>query len=188
MRRKFLAIVAVTSLVLMAALAELMVRSYWRLDSVRWSTASRDHWIVSSMSGRFWVSKIENSSGAWITFWDSGYYSTDAEPTIPMDRSFADFGYQHRTMPEGISATLEYTTVSVPQWVLAPLLAMAPFVWWRRRRAWRNRPGFCPRCGYDIRANPGRCSECGHEMASDETVRSASSLPFRSGEGRGEGM
>jgi hypothetical protein len=48
-----------------------------------------------------------------------------------------------------------------------PLTAILPMAWgivfaaavWRASR--RDRSGYCPRCGYDLRATPERCPECG---------------------------
>ena len=52
----------------------------------------------------------------------------------------------------------------VPFWAIALGFAVSPAAWcWSRRQGCRRiRDGFCPSCGYDLRATPDRCPECGH--------------------------
>jgi hypothetical protein len=59
------------------------------------------------------------------------------------------------------SYRLSYFLIMLPAAILP--------VWWsiRTGRAWyryRDRPGFCRRCGYDLRASKVRCPECGMEI------------------------
>jgi hypothetical protein len=69
----------------------------------------------------------------------------------------------------GVDGVIDYgspvafTSIAIPCWSLASLLALVPTIaairgWYKRRRL---QPGFCPSCGYDMRATPERCPECG---------------------------
>lgn len=55
-------------------------------------------------------------------------------------------------------------TARVPLWAIVLLTGIFPGIhliaWVRRERP--RREGFCPECGYDLRATPRRCPECGH--------------------------
>jgi hypothetical protein len=55
----------------------------------------------------------------------------------------------------------------VPFWLTVALTFLLPMAWLcvhvpRATRRWRYKPGFCPACGYDLRATRERCPECGN--------------------------
>lgn len=54
-------------------------------------------------------------------------------------------------------------SVTVPFWLPMAMSVILPLHWvLRTRRRWRLRGvGFCPSCGYDLRASADRCPECG---------------------------
>jgi hypothetical protein len=67
------------------------------------------------------------------------------------------FRYSSILKGEGPRSQLELT---VPYGPLVVLSAFMPLFWLLRfRRTYP--PGFCRRCGYDLRATPDRCPECG---------------------------
>jgi hypothetical protein len=59
---------------------------------------------------------------------------------------------------------------TAPLWFLVALFFVLPAysgvrLWQRRRTRRLARPGYCARCGYDLRATPDRCPECGTAAA-----------------------
>ena len=66
-------------------------------------------------------------------------------------------------LPWNLRLTGKDRYVILPHWALAGVAAILPTIWAvRLRRPGRRRQvGFCPTCGYDLRASAGRCPECG---------------------------
>ncbi len=58
-----------------------------------------------------------------------------------------------------------YPVWIVPLWVPILLLAILPIMAMARRK--KVPPGFCRRCGYDLRATTGICPECGQSASPD---------------------
>jgi hypothetical protein len=146
------------------------VASHWHAYGVGWTEPQRLAGVGVTRGLVAW-SEVQQPPGALAffgpvtgpRFFHSSPATTVGPPSNALTTDWdgvlrpVGFGFAQRTPP------LTYRRVIVPCWALALLFAVAPAEWFRRRRRQRLRSlqGFCPTCGYDLRASPDRCPECG---------------------------
>jgi hypothetical protein len=139
----------------------LWVRSYWRVDCIRYP----HEWLYMDNIS-IWLNRgrIEMAFGSNLTsprVWGELQYESfpaiQAKTTAETEtRGVAGFRIP-TTQPQ-----YSYRWYTFPFW--APAVPMALMLWWLIRpiwRDWRTPAGHCPVCGYDLRATPDRCPECG---------------------------
>jgi hypothetical protein len=73
--------------------------------------------------------------------------------------------YQNLTHHMNGSYTPGVHAIGIPQW----FVAIAAILVARFKRTRAPRVGFCPKCGYDLRASKERCPECGTLIPLDKT-------------------
>ena len=162
---------AVVSSLLFLATSVLWVRSYWVAFTC--SYYGRNIWDISCNRGTVALTSLTPNpvppENLPITHFDYG--SVKAEPwqdlfpylgQVPQ-HCFVTLGFVW--VKEDFIPYIPHSSVrvlGVPLLLPLLLLAVPPFLWFRRRRS-RRRLGsnHCPSCGYDLRATPDRCPECG---------------------------
>ncbi|MDB5171386.1 MAG: hypothetical protein JWN51_159 [Phycisphaerales bacterium] len=167
-RRLFTAIAAISFLICIATML-LWIRSYWRWDTLSQTTpdaAGRLRLIsIESVNGRLVIGVAHNSSRN-LPNWtrDGRFLHTQDASTVTFYRTTLRqwIGFDFNRFTSRRSGASEWH-LTIPSWFIALLTAGAPAVWLMPlvRRKNRRRPGFCPSCGYDLRASPDRCPECG---------------------------
>jgi len=174
-KRILLNLTTVTSLLLCVAALVAWWRS-WRafqvLTYTSWNEAERlrSSWGFTLFDGRLFVERdfvLEPSTqyhNAAMDGWD--YYGTTGDDLIPSSpRYFSWFQYKRYRDNAGgnYQAPVDSWSVGVRLWPVAVTMAVIPSlsIWRRICRKRNSRLGFCPRCGYDLRATPDRCPECG---------------------------
>jgi hypothetical protein len=153
MKRLLLNSLVATSALLCVAVIGLWVRSYVRPESLTWvrsdgsSVVARGVYAGNGMASYEWSTFPAMQFGGPL-----GYRRRLAGP-LPPEVS--------RLRPSW-SSLPDYASFTTPLWIPTVLTAIAPTLWFMRRRSRRRRrPGLCPQCGYDLRATPGQCPECG---------------------------
>jgi len=177
MRRPLL-ILSTLSLILCLAFIALWIRSYLAYDLAAHEAYSGIGTELMSVRGNFifyhynsykneseeppqefgfsHLSPSSRTGSAWAGEFDFWHYG----------RHFWNrLGFNATSRPVPVFTT-QLTLISAPDWSLAGLFGVLPFIYFRRmrrRRRMRERQlsGQCIACGYDLRATPDRCPECG---------------------------
>jgi len=198
MTRRPLNLLTLVSLLLLAAVGALWVRSYFALDRLSWRGPAG--WrAVYTAKGNAVLGVLRADWSKSPEMYHGVRYETDEPRDFfnylmvlggergDRDSSWSTAGFAWHEKRNAGRGSLHALGVA-PFWGLALGAGALPLarslVWMMgivRRR--RGRRGLCERCGYDLRATPGRCPECGAERAFPQQ-RSPSPL---AGEGRGEG-
>ena len=186
MKRRLLNLVALLSLLLFATAVVLWVVSYVRHDNfVR--VAPRHIENVTSKRGRVFVQLYWRAKAIPVPpryavglVWNRLFLDVDY-PEARSLRGWRRLGFDlHNYVSTGPDGQV-IRDIAVPYWFLCLIALAVPVQWFRTRRkaGTRRRDGFCPKCGYDLRATPGRCPECGNAAAvdSDEAPTEAIKRP-----------
>jgi hypothetical protein len=174
--RLLLRLVACLSLLVAVALLVLLIRSFWRNDSLFIERGPHGYFVASAR-GRVGVIEV---SGSWHPrrFHYASYEQTDSAVLTTIAKSgdtknlwilLSGDGNLRSNFGKSRWIAFPYLTPIVP---CAALPAVILIRAWRRRRRFRS--GLCARCGYDLRASQGRCPECGTIRGEAKDCESAS--------------
>ena len=170
--RHVVTILAVLSLLLCLATVLLWVRSYSTCDA--WTRGTAGSRIdISSLSGEIrWQDEI--FPPAWRTRFPTptGYRASPSAtaPPLSIEPKWYSTWFRGNTRslfvaPSGI---LRVQILYIPDSFIVLSALVLPSLWAFVAFLKRTRPtpGFCCRCGYDLRATPNRCPECGTPITS----------------------
>jgi hypothetical protein len=173
---------AALSLLIVAALVIAWLRSYWHQESVGWSGTNfgvycwSDRGDISIRGGPIYRGPhaLPAPLKRGLTWWSGPTRNNGLWEEIPLDddHRFGRLGFADNhtvTLRTNMNTgrgryTLYYGSYGIwfPHWFAIAILTIFPAIaLWRHRRNRHLIPGFCSKCGYDLRATPDRCPECG---------------------------
>ena len=192
MLSRLLTLAAILSLLVIAAIASLWLRSHHIPDKFVHSGVKtfpdgslRLRTTQLTFAGgecRLHI-RDNNFNAAWVQLrgpppppkpwqWrDDEYYDTMSDFFDGRQPTWSWLGVAYFTPPDSSGTyrstrprSYQRTITRVRVSLGVPLLAatVLPALWLTRRYLRRRPSGLCPKCGYDLRATPNRCPECGH--------------------------
>lgn len=187
--RRLFTLASAASLLLCVAVGALWVRNYWVYDALYWKPVQGE-WNLSLSSTNGVFAAIHTGKGGPNTTAGSGstefLYQTQApEDLLPLlpatlapargayHGSWAGIVYVRIDLTNGQGRFRRQHRVQeaiVPWGWIALVASLAPATWALARvRRWARGlgAGYCPHCGYDLRASPERCPECGKAAAAN---------------------
>ncbi len=184
MRRGLFNFATASLLFLAMVIAAIWVRSLFVCDQIVTSGVARDgagesQWMRAYISSRgFLLVRRDDQryqvydvsqpiAPSRVTSGDTSSEYRRTEPSLIRGDRLLGFGWQRQVIQvpsDNAAITLTIRLMIVPLWVLIVPLLPLPLLWIARHRR-RSRAGYCPHCGYDLRATPDRCPECGRITA-----------------------
>ena len=175
MTRSFFTVLAALSALLCVATVAMWI-TVWRTGGVLWiscatsTTGAEFEFVVYPKDlllgfyrpGRRGVYNKTGLHGAW-------YSGPSGVSVVLPEHAF--LGFAGGTTPDSIAGGGVLYRLDLPYWFIAALTGVLPEIrLCKRRRPFG--PGYCARCGYDLRATPDRCPECGTVPAKKEMTTS----------------
>jgi hypothetical protein len=152
-KRRLFNVLAGVSLVLCVVTAALRARSTRYLDAGYILLTPSVKLSLLSQQGHVWCSIVNGSNSLLKRYGVGGRpLSSGIETVEPVRPNLFGFAPYSRGPVRGI--LIQYGVFLI-------LFAAAPLAWIMAHRNRFRGPGFCPLCGYDLRATPDRCPECG---------------------------
>jgi hypothetical protein len=171
---------ALISLVFCIALILLWARGFWVQDYVSWlkiNGRQSEHIEATNAQGRLQlqVAYLEMSplvepkdkNGTSIDWWDLPSYPNLAlttyhytiKPSIAI--GFWGFQFVRADSRDWEASQLRDYSITLPMPFILLCTGVCPAIWaWKSFRR-TEKPGYCSKCGYDLRATPNLCPECG---------------------------
>jgi hypothetical protein len=175
-RRWLFTIDAALSLLILVLLCGIWIRSHFALDEISFiwdgqNPGNGRSLLFQTDRGGFQISWGKHTAsprpfdGSYWPQISGEHFSLNGQPFSSVTSDARWLSIQH--LPINLAANSpmneDITSVFGPIWFLVLLAAILPAVWLvlAVRRRSRGTPGFCRKCGYDLRASPERCPECG---------------------------
>lgn len=162
------------SLLLLLFVIVLWMRSYFIIDELAWThrdsrgnysnnarrtslTTGPGHIFLHDQ--KTWSYEIQLEGLGTLTHGTLKSYWDDDVRLLPDPQEHRESIWNYLGFHLFTNSFLNITTVVIPFWILALLVAIPSAIHLPRHRP--HKPGLCSKCGYDLRATPDLCPECG---------------------------